>query len=421
MHRFRFECFFFLVILGGAATSCDRLVTSCADTRSLLLPVSRPVTLQHKREHNPRRELARRHYPPNCCLDCLGGSLLGLLVKRLCEDVEKLLVLDLLVRLDLREVKCGRAAEHAEAVLGDGNGSEQSADGLSVGGTDNLVLADDTTTDALDDTNLAGALVIKLAQAEGESAELLLDLTKSGAGAGALQAIGGLGPPVKGGAVGESLDLAVTSGDAHLDTPNLADLGHTVAPDTIAGCENDLLVALDVVAVEFPDGGVLDKVAVVALGELLEQVGDPGLSVGLGRCGGLLLLLLGAGGQKTSGHHRAEHELLGVVGSELQVGSAAGDLAANDDGVADNCTKAIDLSTELNLHGLAGLEGGLGLLSIGHQRGVGSDECAGRNGARVGDTLGDALALVDLCDLLLEELVALLADLDDLGALSAPS
>jgi hypothetical protein len=39
----------------------------------------------------------------------------------------------------------------------------------------------------------------------------------------------------------------------------------------------------------------------------------------------------------------------------------------------------------------------------------------------VGDALGDALALVDLGDLLVEELVALLADLDDLGALSAPS
>jgi len=39
----------------------------------------------------------------------------------------------------------------------------------------------------------------------------------------------------------------------------------------------------------------------------------------------------------------------------------------------------------------------------------------------VGDTLDDALALVDLGDLLLEELVALLADLNDLGALGAPS
>jgi hypothetical protein len=36
-------------------------------------------------------------------------------------------------------------------------------------------------------------------------------------------------------------------------------------------------------------------------------------------------------------------------------------------------------------------------------------------------TLGDLLALVDLCDFLVEELVALLADLDNLLALEAQS
>jgi hypothetical protein len=39
----------------------------------------------------------------------------------------------------------------------------------------------------------------------------------------------------------------------------------------------------------------------------------------------------------------------------------------------------------------------------------------------VSDTLCDLLALEDLGDLFLEELVTLLADLDDLGALNAPS
>jgi hypothetical protein len=226
---------------------------------------------------------------------------------------------------------------------------------------------------------------------------------------------------VKGSAVGEGLDLAVTSADTHLDTPDLADLRHTLTSDTITGCEDDLLVALDVVAVEFPDGGVLDEAAVVALGDLLDKVGDPGLGEGLGGGGSLLLLLIGASGQETSRHHCAEQELLGVVGSELQVGGAASDLAANNDGVADNSTEAIDLSTELDLHRLAGLEGSLSLLRIGHERGVGSDVCAGRNSARVGDTLGDVLALVDLGNLLLEELVTLLADLNDLGTLGAPS
>jgi hypothetical protein len=383
------------------------------------LRYSRPLSDASGNKTLRKRSLS--HRPHRCCFNNLSGGLLGLLVEGQGKDVEKLLVLDLLVRLDLLEVNLRGATEHGEAVLGDGNGGEESADGLGIGRANDLVLADNATTDALDDTNLAGALVVKLTQREGESAELLLDLAESGAGAGALEAVGGLGPPVKGGAVGEGLDLAVTSADAHLDTPDLADLGHTVTPDTVTGCEDDLLVALNVVAVEFPDGGVLDEAAVVALGELLEEVGDPGLGEGLGGGGGLLLLLVGASGQKTRRHHCAEHELLGVVGSELEVGGAASDLAANNDGVADNGTEAIDLGTELYLHSLAGLEGGLGLLRVGHERGVGSDVCAGRNGARVGDTLDDALALVDLGDLLLEELVTLLADLNDLGALGAPS
>jgi hypothetical protein len=39
----------------------------------------------------------------------------------------------------------------------------------------------------------------------------------------------------------------------------------------------------------------------------------------------------------------------------------------------------------------------------------------------VGDALDDLLALVDLCNLLFQELVAALADLDDLSALDTPS
>ena len=323
------------------------------------------------------RERSLLHRPHCYNLSDLSGGLLGLLVERQGKDVEKLLVLDLLVGLDLLKINRRGATEHAEAVLGDGDGGEQSADGLGIGRANDLVLADDTTTDALDDTDLAGTLVVKLAQAEGEGTELLLNLAEGGAGAGTLEAVCSLGPPVKGSAVGEGLDLAVTSADAHLDTPDLANLGHTVTPDTVTRCEDDLLVALNVVAVEFPDGGVLDKAAVVGLGDLLDKVGDPGLGKRLGGGGSLLLLLIGTSGQKTSRHHCAEQQLLGVVGSELQVGSAASDLATNNDGVADDSTEAIDLGTELDLHSLAGLEGGLGLLRVGHERGVGSDVCAG--------------------------------------------
>jgi hypothetical protein len=79
------------------------------------------------------------------------------------------------------------------------------------------------------------------------------------------------------------------------------------------------------------------------------------------------------------------------------------------------------VSTELDLDALGGLELDGGLLSVGLEGSVGGDESAGRDGGRVSDTLCDLLALVDLGDFLLEEGVTLLADLDDLGTLNAPS
>lgn len=39
----------------------------------------------------------------------------------------------------------------------------------------------------------------------------------------------------------------------------------------------------------------------------------------------------------------------------------------------------------------------------------------------MGDALENLLALVDFCDLIVEKLVAALADLDDLGTFRAPS
>jgi hypothetical protein len=94
------------------------------------------------------RERSLIHRPFYCCFNNLSGGLLGLLVERQGKDVENLLVLDLLVRLDLLEVKRRGATEHAEAVLGNGNGGEQSADGLGIRRANDLVLTDDTTTDA---------------------------------------------------------------------------------------------------------------------------------------------------------------------------------------------------------------------------------------------------------------------------------
>jgi len=271
------------------------------------------------------------------------------------------------------------------------NGGQQTGDRGVTGITGGLVCAQDTVANALDNTDLGGLLVIKLTQAEGESAELLDNLGKCLAGAGALENVGGSGAAVQGSTVVKRLDLAVAQAKANLNTPNLTNLGNTFTTGTVARAQDDLLVALDLVAVKQPAGGVLDDVAVVGLGDLLQVGGD--LSLGrrlLG--GGLLLLLLGTLGQQTRRNHETQHNLVGVVGRKNQVGLAASDnllggvLLANDKHVTDDGSKAIDLSTQLDLDDLAGLQGGLGLGGIGHQRSVGSHIGARRDGSGVGNT-----------------------------------
>lgn len=112
-----------------------------------------------------------------------------------------------------------------------------------------------------------------------------------------------------------------------------------------------------------------------------------------------------------------EHE----VGLPSRQGLLSVSLWTHDDRIADNGTKSIDLCTELNLCSLSSLECNLGLFSVGCQRSVGRYVGARRDGARVRDALEDLLALVDLGNLIVQELVAALADLNDLGALDAPS
>lgn len=229
------------------------------------------------------------------------------------------------------------------------------------------------------------------------------------------------------GTVAEGLDLTGAQTDTHLDTPGLADLRETVTSDALTRSQDDLLLALNLVSLELPAGGVLDQVAVVALDELLKELSDLALAVRLlGTCLGNLLL--GTGSEKASGEHGSQKELVGVVGGEDKVSLATLEFAigvglrrGNNDRVADNGTKTIDLSTELDLDALGSLELDGGLLGVRLEGSVGGDERAGRDGGRVSNTLCDLLALVDLGDLLLEELVTLLADLDDLGTLSAPS
>lgn len=276
------------------------------------------------------------------------------------------------------------------------NSGQETGDRVVTGVTGWLVLAQDTVADTLNNTDLGGLLVIELAQAEGESAELLDNLRQSLAGARALQNVGGGSATVQGCTVVEGLDLAGAQAETELDTPNLADFGDTLTAHTIAGIQDDLLVALDLVAVKEPAGGVLDDVAVVGLSNLLQESRDLGLGGSL-LSGGLRLLLVGALGQQTRRDNESQQKLVGVVSCDNQVGLTACDnilgrvLPGNDHHITDNGSEAIDLSTQLDLDDLTGLQGGLGLGGIGHQGGVGSHIGARRDGSRVGDTFSSLI------------------------------
>lgn len=175
-------------------------------------------------------------------------------------------------------------------------------------------------------------------------------------------------------------------------TPYFADLRDSITLGALRWCQNDFFGALDLIVAKQPRGGALNNVAVVALADGLKHAGD----LGLGRSllgSSLGLFLIAALSQKTRRDHQSQEELIAVVGRQHQVGWTTGNLLASlvlgggEDSIAHNGAEAIDLSTELDLDGLAGLDfsGSLGL--VGRQRGVGGDVGGGRDGGRVGEAL----------------------------------
>lgn len=250
-----------------------------------------------------------------------------------------------------------------------------------------LVLAEDVTADTLDDARLGITLILKLSQAKGESSELLLDLGEDLARGRSLEAVGLVGTAVEGGSLVDTLDLAGSQTDTDLDTPDLADLGGTVALGALGGGEDNLLAALDLVAVKQPRGGALDEVHLVGLGDLLQKAGDLGLGRGL-LGGSLGLLLVGSLSQEARGDHKSQEQLIDVVVGQDQISGAASDglsglvLGGSDDSVANDGAEAIDLSTELDLDGLSLLDLDTGLSLVGGKGSVGSD--VGRGGDRGG-------------------------------------
>ncbi len=194
---------------------------------------------------------------------------------------------------------------------------------------------------------------------------------------------------MKGSSVLKVLELSSAERNTDLNTPNLTDLWKAITLALLTWRKDDLLLALDLVALKDPGSGVLDEVAVVRLGDLLEERCHLRLWDGL-LFDSLGLLLVGSGGEKSSWDHQAKEELVAVVGCEHQVGDARLVLvlgsAWDNDGVADDGSEAVDLGTELDLDDIAGLELDLGLSLVGLERGVWGDESVWGDGGWVGDT-----------------------------------
>lgn len=268
---------------------------------------------------------------------------------------------------------------------------EQAGDGGVLLVTNNLVLTEEAVTGALHGAELGITLTLKLSQAEGELVELGLDVVHELLGRRALGDTALVGKTVQCRSVLKLLDLSGAQADTDLDTPDLTQLGSTIATGALAWRKDNLLLVLDLVAAKQPRGGALNQVAVIGLYNLLQERSNLGLGRSL-LLGSLGLLLVSARGQSSRRDHQAQEQLVGVVCSQNQVGRASSDdigllaLLLGDDGSTDNRTESINLGTELDLDGLASLDGHVGLGFIGGERSVGRDKGGRGNSRRVGET-----------------------------------
>lgn len=234
-----------------------------------------------------------------------------------------------------------------------------------------LVLAESTSTDRLNGSNLGIFLVLELAQAEGEQVVLFLDFAVDLPGARTLERSRDSSAAVQGCPLVELLDLARSQAHTHLNTPHIANLGGSITlRGAITGGDDDLLLSLNLIALKQPRGGTFDDVDLVALGDLLDQ--GVHLTLGLGlRSSGLGFFFVGTRSQNSRRQHQSQQQLISVVCSQHEIGGAALNnilgfvLGGNNDSVAGNRGKAINLSTKLDLDGLALLQLNGGLLLVG--------------------------------------------------------
>lgn len=154
------------------------------------------------------------------------------------------------------------------------NGGQKTGNWCVVLVTANLVLAEDVAANTLDNADLSLPLIIQLAEGEWEGTELLDNLVEGLLRGVTLETVGKSSTSVESGTLLKVLELSGSLGNCNLNTPDLTDLWKTVTLAVLSTwCKDDLLLALNLVALKQPRGGVLSQVALVGLGDLLEHVG----------------------------------------------------------------------------------------------------------------------------------------------------
>mmetsp|Transcript_49295 Transcript_49295/g.148399 ORF Transcript_49295/g.148399 Transcript_49295/m.148399 type:complete len:442 (-) Transcript_49295:1559-2884(-) len=265
--------------------------------------------------------------------------------------------------------------------------------------------------DALRDTHLGGPFVLKVPEGEGQRGELPVDFPQNVPARLHLEAVGRLDVPLEhGGAQVARADLAVPRAHGDVDGVHLPllelTLGDLFLPLLqIVGSrltQRDLLNAIDDKPLHLvhPDGG--DGADAIGLRNSLHRSGHLGV--------------LGPGADGVSGDQHGVVRSDGSIPDLIVYRRGGVGTLRDDEGVGCNGDVTINVTAEVDLDDVAGLEG---LQFFRAQWRVVAHHVVHRNAHREGDALLDGLPL----DLLLVELGGLsvddgrpkLAQVDDLG------
>lgn len=261
----------------------------------------------------------------------VGALLLGLDLGG--QEGKDLLISNLLLGLDGLEVDGG--VGDAEGARGhDADGEQELGNKLALLLLHDIVGSDDVVLDALEETHAGLALIVHLAEVEGELTELLGDLGEDNTGSLHLERVVGGGLLVDGGARGVVLDLALTGGDHDVDAVDLV-LGEgallEIGALALGRVEDDLLLAINDVLLLLVRKHALDGLAAVGGSNALNVVGDGGVGV--------------------TGTDQADSGLGSLVGGHEDISLLALDgvllRGTNNNGGGGNSTVSVDLGTEL--------------------------------------------------------------------------